>query len=155
MASRKKTAKKTAKKTTKKTRSARTGKTLRQIAASTKTTRASRRPTKAPETPVATGRKAPPVEGGLVLSEAVPSYTVKNASYNHRESVYRPVIEKAKTLGPNESFLVDVPQGMEPAILVSRLNNAFVRFKHELPSGVIFRRRVTADGKVAISCKAV
>lgn len=88
----------------------------------------------------------------LKLSKVVKTATVEFKRPKSRGSQYDAIFDQMEALRAGQSFMVDIPKGVEPRTMHNRINAATRRVELEPPKGCIFVKRTTEDGRIAISC---
>ncbi len=88
----------------------------------------------------------------LRLSKVVKTDSVEFKSPKSRGSQYDDIFDQMESLRAGQSFMVNIPNGLDPRTMHNRLNAAIRRVELQAPKGGIFVKRTTADGRIAISC---
>lgn len=82
----------------------------------------------------------------------VSTANVNFASRARRGSVYDKLFARVAKLKPGTSIVVPVPEGITPSRYQNRLNSALRKHSVKPPKGCSWTKRITVEGKIAISC---
>lgn len=83
----------------------------------------------------------------------VSTANVNFASPARRGSKYDKLFARVGKLKAGQSLIVPVPKGMKATMFQNRLNSALRKSSTKPPRGCSFSKRITLEGKVAISCE--
>lgn len=100
-----------------------------------------------------TKTKAKPKTKGLGIGTVRSTKNVSFRKARRKPSEYQPIFDQMAKLKNNQSFLVDVPRGVDVQVMHNRLTAAMQRCGVKPPRGCHFRKRTTEEGKIAIYCE--
>lgn len=90
----------------------------------------------------------------IVPGEIVKTDEIKFRPFAHKPSVYQPVLDLLKTMKKGQSTTIPVPANVESRKIQNRLASAIRNQGIAAPEGCVFTKRMTEDGRLAISVVA-